>query len=158
MNDVSKIGQGWCPTFTLLFRIYKCCELLANDFIFPRNPLSLKYSIIITSFHVYLISVDDSTMAEERLDKIVPSVVYKPHTMYDQVLEQLDNEFSMPALEEVELERDEDVEEEDAYDEDINEIIPNKETKRKIKKLKRRKSYIYQNLYKKKDTKTNLRD
>ena len=97
-------------------------------------------------------------MAEERLDKIVPSVVYKPHTMYDQVLEQLDNEFSMPALEEVELERDEDVEEEDAYDEDINEIIPNKETKRKIKKLKRRKSYIYQNLYKKKDTKTNLRD
>ena len=95
-------------------------------------------------------------MVEERLDTSIPSAVYKPHTMYDQVLEQLDNEFSMQAS--VDLDLEEGVKEEDVFDEDVNNIIPDKESKRKIKKLKRRKSYIYQNLYKKKDTKTNLRD
>ena len=94
------------------------------------------------------------------MDTSVPSSVYKPHTMYDQVLGQFDSQFSMPAsVQEMEQDLEENVEEEDVLDEDINKIIPDKETKRKIKKLKRRKSFIYQNIYKKKeDNKTNLRD
>merc|ERR1712038_289578 len=128
--------------------------LSRSEVVYPALLISLIVNIVTAAFILKLAGpiIGDVTGSGDVQEKWDNFAHEKPHTMYDQVLEKVaaNEEF----LDHGTLQGKESLNHEslDPFNDGFNEIDSKpQQPKKKIKNLKRRKSYIYQNLYKKED-------